>query len=57
MKKGRKEMWRGDERFLKDPKNDGNGGGVGGAGVSIGTVNRMGPVLISQRSASQTGGM
>lgn len=27
MKKGRKEMWRGDERFLKDPKNDGNGGG------------------------------
>lgn len=46
-------MWRGDERFLKDPKNDGNGGGEGG----IGTVNRMGPVLISRRSASQTVGM
>lgn len=38
MKKGRKEILRGEERFLKAPKNDGNGGG----GVSIGTVNQAG---------------
>lgn len=52
MKKGRKEILRGEERFLKAPKNDGNGG-EGGAVLEPWTK----PVLISRRSASQTGGM
>lgn len=33
MKKGRKEILRGEERFLKALKNDGNGGGGGEEGV------------------------
>lgn len=41
MKNGRKEILRGEKRFLKDPKNDGNCRGGWGA-VGIGTVNQAG---------------
>lgn len=50
LKKERKEMLKGEERFLKEWWE------LRG-GVKIGTMNQTGPVLISRGSASQTGGM
>lgn len=41
MERGRKKLFRGAERFLKAPKND--GGGCSGGGGGIGTVNQAGP--------------